>query len=88
MHRHVQRAGRFIGDDKIRAQGDGNRDQHPLLHSAGKLVRILFHALFRMAQPDFGQQGQHLVFLLSRGDFLANMQDFAHLCADGFNRIQ
>ena len=41
LHRDVERAGRFVGDDEARPGGDGDGDQHPLAHSAGQLVRVL-----------------------------------------------
>ncbi|MNV56170.1 hypothetical protein D3C71_1484420 [compost metagenome] len=49
LYRHIQGTGRFIGDDHIRAQRDGDGDQYPLLHPAGKLMRILLHPLCRVA---------------------------------------
>ena len=49
---------------------------------------ILIDALFRVAQPNFGQQRQHLRFTRRGAAFLMQTQDFPHLRADGFHRIQ
>ena len=49
---------------------------------------ILIDALFRVAQPNLRQQRQHLRFTLCGAALLMQTQDFAHLRADGFYRIQ
>ncbi len=59
LHRHIQRAGGLIGDDKRRLQRQRNGDQHPLFHAAGELVRILFCPQRRFAQPDARKQRHH-----------------------------
>ena len=49
---------------------------------------ILIDTLFRVAQSDLRQQRQHLRFTLYGAAFLMQSQDFSHLRADGFHRIQ
>ena len=70
LHRHIQRAGRLVGNNHVRSQGNGDGNQHALFHAAGELMRILFHALFGVAQPHFSQQGEHLFITLGVGHFL------------------
>lgn len=88
LHRHVQRAGGLIGDDHIRAQGNGDGNQHALFHPAGELMRILLHALFGMAQADLCQQGEHLLVALGVGHFLVELNNFPDLRTDGFHRVE
>ena len=37
---NVKRAGRFVGNDHLRAQTYRDGDHHPLFHSAAQLVRV------------------------------------------------
>ena len=36
----VERGGRFVGDQQLRAAGERHRDHHALAQAAGELVRI------------------------------------------------
>ena len=88
LHRHVERAGRFVGDDQRRLHLNRNRDQYALLHAAGKLVRILFCAQLRLGQADAPEQFDH-----ARLDRLAvapamDLQDLAELGADREHGIE
>jgi hypothetical protein len=40
LHGDVERAGRLVGDQKLRLAGDRHGDHHPLLLAAGELVGI------------------------------------------------
>ena len=40
LHHHVERRGRFVGDDELGLTHRGQGDRHPLAHPAGQLVRI------------------------------------------------
>ena len=40
LDRHVERGRGLVGDEKLGAAGQGNGDDHALLHAAGELVRI------------------------------------------------
>ena len=57
LHDHVQRRGRLIRDDEIRAAYRGQRDGHALPHPAGQFVRIGVQYLGRQMQPL--QMGSH-----------------------------
>ena len=37
----IQRGGGLVRNEQLRLRGDGDGDGHPLLHAAGKLVRIV-----------------------------------------------
>ena len=41
LDHHVERGGRLVGDDQRRVAGQGHRDHHALLLSAGQLVRVV-----------------------------------------------
>ena len=51
LNRHVERRGRFIGDQQLRSGDQRHRDPHALAHSAGKLVRIKMHAAGGIVNP-------------------------------------
>ncbi len=59
LHRDVQRAGGLIGDDKRGLERQRNGDQHPLLHTARELVRVLLRPQRRFAQADTRKQRYH-----------------------------
>ena len=59
LHRHVEGAGGFVGDDQRRPQGDRDGDQDALAHAAGQLVRILPGAQLRLGEADAGQKLDH-----------------------------
>ena len=88
LHRHVQRAGGLIGNDDVRAQGNGDGNQHALFHPAGELMRILRHALFGVAQADLFQQGEHLLVALGVSHLLVQLNNFPDLRADRLHRIE
>lgn len=88
LHRHVQRAGGLIGEDHIRAQGNGDGNQHALFHPAGELMRILLHALFGVAQADLCQQGEHLLVALECSYLLVLLNNFPDLYADRLHRVE
>jgi hypothetical protein len=48
LHGHVERGGRLVGDQEVRAAQHGRGDHHPLAHAAGELVRVHVHALRRL----------------------------------------
>ena len=41
LHRDVQGGGRLVGDEQVGVGGDRDRDEDPLQHPAGQLVRVL-----------------------------------------------
>ena len=44
LHRDVERGGRLVGDQQLRAAAAGHRDHHALAHAARELVRIAVEA--------------------------------------------
>ena len=52
LNRDVERRRRFVGDDERRATRQGDRDHHPLPHTAGQLVRVVAHARRRVRNVD------------------------------------
>ena len=56
LHGHVQRRGRFVGDDQLRIGGKGRRDQHALAHAARQLVRIAAHHPLRIIDMHLVEQ--------------------------------
>ena len=57
---HVQRGRRLVSHEQFRPGGQRHRDHHALLHSAGKLVRIITEARFRRGYAHEFQQPNHL----------------------------
>ena len=49
LHRHVERAHRFVGHDQLRPRDEGARDGDALALAAGKFVGILAHKRPRQA---------------------------------------
>lgn len=86
LNRHVERGCGLVGDEKLGAAGQGNGDDHALLHATGELVRILAASLGRNADElehvarSFG--GLVLAALIVEPDDLRN------LLADGEHRVE
>ena len=53
---HIQRGGRFIGDDDLRVTCQRDRDDDALTHAAGELERILTDPRFRRRDADLAHQ--------------------------------
>ena len=54
LHHHVERGGRLVGDQEVRAARERHRDHHPLALTAGELVRVGVGAT--PGQPDLLEQ--------------------------------
>ncbi len=65
LHGDVQRGGRLVGDQQIRAAGQADGDQRTLAHAAGELMRELAGTGGGVGQTSFGQQSGNTV--LHRG---------------------
>ena len=52
LHRDVERGGRLVGEQQLRAARERDRDHHALAHAAGELVRVLAQAALGLGDPD------------------------------------
>ena len=56
LHGDVERGGRLVGEQQLRAAGEGDGDHHPLAHAARQLVRVLAHPPRRLGDAHVGEQ--------------------------------
>lgn len=56
LYGHIQRRGRFIGDDDLGVVGQRHGDPHALPHAARHLVRVAVNTLFRVGNTHRFQQ--------------------------------
>ena len=56
LHRHVEGAGRLVGDEDVGVARQRDRDRHPLPQPTGQLVRERTHSPFGVGDPDCTQQ--------------------------------
>ena len=87
LDRHVERGGRLVGDDQLRAAGKRKRDQHALAHAAGELMRIARQQLGAVRQVDRVEQFEHPLAPIARRDADAR-QMLVELRADGQHRVE
>ena len=52
LHRHVERGGGLVRDQKVRPAQQRHGDHHPLAHAARELVRVQLHAAAGIGNPD------------------------------------
>jgi len=83
---HIERGGRFVGDEQFRFARQRHRDHHALLHATGHLERIIFDARFRRGNTDEFEQANH--FGVVRFFRLVQLERFLDLVADAENGIQ
>ena len=48
LNRHVESCCGLIADEQVGITGKRNCNNHSLAHTSGKLMRIIFHSLFRI----------------------------------------
>ena len=53
---HVQRRGRFVGDQHVRVPAESGGDHHALRHAAGELEGVAPRAILRLRDADLAQQ--------------------------------
>ncbi len=82
LHGDVQRRCRLVGDQQPRPASQPDRDQGPLAHSAGQLVRILPGAVHRVGHAGVGQQFRRATVDIVRA------QRFSHLETNSPDRVQ
>ena len=89
LNGYIQSGCRLIGDQKLRMTDQTHGDHNPLTHTAGKLMRVLFHTFFHVVDTYFFQH-LHGMF---RGILFTDLcimcfQSLNQLVSDGINRIQ
>ena len=88
LNGHVQRGGRFVGDNQPRVAHDGHGDHDALAHAAGKLVRILLHAALRVRNFNQTQLFKHDFARFRFGNAFVDAQRLDQLIADGEKRVE
>ena len=56
LHGDVERGGRLVGEQQLRAARERDGDHHALAHAAGQLVRVLVEAPLGLGDADRLQQ--------------------------------
>ena len=88
LNGHIQCGNTLVCDDEFRIHDQGPGNAHTLSLSTGKLMRIIFHSLFRIFDPHFLQKLDGFI----PGFFLRclKMPDhaFHDLLADGHRRVK
>src|SRR5207249_11723140 len=85
---HVERGGRLVGDQKLRAAGERDRDHGALAHTAGELVRIVVDALLRRWNAGTLEQRDRLVARLRVGQAAVAHQYFDDLLTNRVGWIE
>ena len=60
LNRHIERCRRLVRNQELGLQGKTHRDHRALLHAAGKVVRKVADALFRLSNMDGRQESDRL----------------------------
>ena len=64
LNGHIQSRCRLVADDELGVTYHGDGDDHPLLHSAGKLMRIAVDTLLGIGNPQLPKHREHFFFCL------------------------
>ena len=88
LNGHVQSGGRLVADEDLRPAGDGDGDDHPLAHTAGKFVGILLVAPLGVVNAHVAQHFQHGLVGILAFQTLMQLHGLLNLLADGFQRVQ
>ncbi len=88
LHGDVKRGRWFVGNNQARVAGKGHRNQHPLPHAAGNLVRIEIEHALRIADRDLGEKFHGAFQGPSSGQREMVPQNHCDLRADAPDRIQ
>jgi hypothetical protein len=75
----IESGGGFIGDEKFGLAGEGHGDHGALLHSAGKLVRVVVRAEFGITDTDEFKE---------TSDFGGGARKFGLMEAQGFGDLE
>ena len=85
---HVQRRGRFIGDQQAGVAGKRHRNHHPLAHPAAELVGEGVHALLRQRNMHMLQHFDGDTFCFGRSYILMQQDILGDLVADTVDRTE
>lgn len=88
LHGDVQRRGRLVRDDQVRAEGQCHRDHDALAHPAGELVRIVAHPLPGRGDADPLHQLHRSATGVLTGHPLVDLEHLPELGADAEDRVQ
>src|SRR5215831_427663 len=84
----IERGGRFVGDEQLRAAGQRHGDHRALAHAAGELMGIVIKAALRIGNA---HDLEHVACSLARlltAQPLMDAQGFRNLVANGEDRIE
>ena len=86
LNGHVQRRGRLIRNQHLRIAGQGDADDHPLLHATGKLMGIVCCPL--RCNPDQFQDFSDPLLCLPPAAFLVSLHRLGNLIPHRNDRVQ
>ena len=86
---HVERRGRLVEDDHLRAVGERHGDRHALLLAAGELVRVAAQEGRVGRQQDLGHHlGEPRLAVGGRRPEVVRLEDLHELRADAQGRVE
>ena len=88
LHCYIQRRGWLVANQKLWPACKRNGYHHTLAHAARKLVRIVFHALFRIFNSNLFQQLYCALVRLCLGRFIMVAHPLHNLFANGHGGVQ
>ncbi|MNV50839.1 hypothetical protein D3C71_1428670 [compost metagenome] len=88
LNGHVERGGRFIGNQQLWSAGNRHGDHHALAHPTRKLVRINVETRSRVGDTYLGQQINSPLTTSAAVAALVHLQRFHDLEADGVARVK
>ena len=88
LDRHVQCRGGLIADEQVGVAGQGNGNDHALTHTAGQLMGVILHPLFRIGDAHLLQQLQCLFVGLGLWHLEVPEHSLHDLLADGHGGVK
>ena len=88
LNGHVQRGGRFVGDQQVRVVGERHGDHHALALTAGQLVRIVEKACLGVADAHLGHQVDDAAACRLALEVLVQFEDLADLPLHRVQRVE
>ena len=88
LHGHVERGGRFVGDQQLRARRQRHRDHDALAHAAREFVRIGVEPAARRRDLHLLEQFERALPRLGPAEPAAPAQHLGDLRADAHDRIE